>query len=410
MVDGIATDLRQRSQAGRRGGSARRGEPAASLAGGHAGLAVFYSYLLEARARDIDRKTAIRFLNFTTRGLSRTRLLPSFYAGFTGMAWAATHLEGLGLADRQDLTAVDEALVDFVGRSPWQRDYDLVSGLVGFGLYAIERLPHHVAAESLKRVVDRLGEIAERTGEGISWFTPPELLTAYELERSPRGCYNLGVAHGVPGVIALLAMACAAGVACRKARTLLDGAVAWVEAQRLPRGSRSNFPTRVGPEIEPTASRSAWCYGDPGIAAALFVAARSVAEPAWERRALEIALNAAERPHDEAGVVDAALCHGSGGLGHIFNRFFQATGEERFLHAARSWFRRTLEFQCPAKGIGGYLTWSPGKGRNPTWIADPGILNGAAGIGLALLAAATPIEPAWDRMLLISTLRQRCDF
>jgi hypothetical protein len=29
-------------------------------------------------------------------------------------------------------------------------------------------------------------------------------------------------------------------------------------------------------------------------------------------------------------------------------------------------------------------------------------LTGAAGIALALLAAATPIEPAWDRMLLVS--------
>jgi hypothetical protein len=35
-------------------------------------------------------------------------------------------------------------------------------------------------------------------------------------------------------------------------------------------------------------------------------------------------------------------------------------------------------------------------------VADPGILTGAAGVALALLAAATPIEPSWDRMLLVS--------
>jgi hypothetical protein len=33
---------------------------------------------------------------------------------------------------------------------------------------------------------------------------------------------------------------------------------------------------------------------------------------------------------------------------------------------------------------------------------DPGFIQGAAGVGLALLAAATGIEPAWDRVMLIS--------
>ena len=406
MVESIAAALRKSSRIGRRRNrpdSVQSLEPEASLAGGEAGLALFYSYLSAARDRDVDRKTAIRFLNHATQAISAARMPPTFYAGFTGVAWAMTHLEGrLANSDGEDISAVDEALVKFLGRSPWRSDYDLVSGLVGFGVYALERLPRPMAVECLKRIIDRLEELAKRSSKGICWFTGPELLTEYELERSPRGCYNLGLAHGLPGVIALLGAACAAGVARRKARTLLEGAVAWLEAQRLPRRSASNFPTHVGPGIKPAASRSAWCYGDPGIAAALFVAARSVAEPAWERRAVEIALNAAERPPDEAGVVDAGLCHGAAGLAHIFNRMLQATGEKRLGEAARYWFRRTLEFRRPGKGIAGFMAWGPGKNRKLTWVTDPGILTGAAGIALALLAAATPIEPEWDRMLLVS--------
>jgi hypothetical protein len=30
------------------------------------------------------------------------------------------------------------------------------------------------------------------------------------------------------------------------------------------------------------------------------------------------------------------------------------------------------------------------------------LLTGAAGIALALLAAVTPVEPAWDKVLLVS--------
>jgi hypothetical protein len=36
------------------------------------------------------------------------------------------------------------------------------------------------------------------------------------------------------------------------------------------------------------------------------------------------------------------------------------------------------------------------------WRAEPGLLTGTAGVGLALLAATTPIEPAWDRALLVA--------
>jgi len=45
---------------------------------------------------------------------------------------------------------------------------------------------------------------------------------------------------------------------------------------------------------------------------------------------------------------------------------------------------------------------NPKRPNGKQWIAMPGILEGAAGIALALLAATTPIEPEWDRMLLLS--------
>jgi hypothetical protein len=38
------------------------------------------------------------------------------------------------------------------------------------------------------------------------------------------------------------------------------------------------------------------------------------------------------------------------------------------------------------------------------WRPESGFLTGSAGIGLALLAATTPVEPEWDRVLL-TTLR-----
>src|SRR4029453_15024135 len=140
------------------------------------------------------------------------------------IAWTVAHLDGQWeWSDEDACEEVDVALRGYLEQSPWRDDYDLVSGLVGLGVYALERLPHRSALDLLLRIVDPLEETAERTTEGITWLTRPGLLPEHQRRECPDGYYNLGLAHGVPGVIAFLGGACSAGVAVSKARRLLDG-------------------------------------------------------------------------------------------------------------------------------------------------------------------------------------------
>lgn len=94
------------------------------------------------------------------------------------------------------------------------------------------------------------------------------------------------------------------------------------------------------------------------------------------------------------------LCHGAARLGHIFNRLYQATGDEPLANAARFWFHRTLEMRHPERGIAGYAAFMPERSGEERWVDSPGLLEGAAGVALALLAATTSVEPNWDRMLI----------
>jgi lantibiotic modifying enzyme len=375
-----------------------------SLSGGRAGLAVLFAYLAQARSEPGDADIALGFLNDAVEAVASVPMSDALYSGFTGVAWAVAHLqERLSLPTEEDPNeAIDEALLDSLNRSPWPGEYDLISGLVGLGVYALERLPRPTARACLERVIARLAEMAERGEHGTTWFTPPERLPDWQRERCPRGYYNLGLAHGVPGVIALLGGACAAGVARAEAQPLLQGAVEWLLHQKLPEGAGSSFSSWAGPGVEQDASRLAWCYGDVGASAALLCAARCVGEPIWEREAIEIVRGAAERAPEQAGIVDAGLCHGAAGLGHLFNRMYQATGEAALGEAAHFWLQRTLAMRQPGEGVGGYLAWEPREAGEVRWVADPGLLTGAAGVALALLAAATAVEPAWDRMLLVS--------
>jgi hypothetical protein len=384
------------------------GDP--SLAGGTAGLALLHGYLAQTQGAPDHAATAVRLLEQATTAVADKPAWASLYVGLTGVGWALAHLRGRlpGLDGEDDLAAIDNVLLDHLGQSPWRDDYDLISGLVGFGVYALERLPGPAAAACLERVLDRLAETAEHSVEGFTWWTSPALLHPEDRGMFPRGYYNLGLAHGVPGVVALLGQTCAAvsplvprgsGEGRATIRALQEGAVEWLLAQQGPCGFAAWL--EPGKDTDRPAPL-AWCYGDPGVAAALLWAARCVGEPDWEREARAIARRVARRQPVEAGVVDAGLCHGAAGLGHLFNRLFHATGEPGLAEAARFWFDWTLALCRPGQGIGGYCAWAPGDDGVKTWVADPGLLTGAAGIALALLAATTSVEPAWDRMLLVA--------
>jgi len=375
-----------------------------ALAGGLAGQALFFAYLDRARPGQGYDETAVELIELAFDDLSDADATPGLYTGFAGAAWVVEHLRGDLIDTEGEDTGAEIAahLSRLVGVSPSPLGYDLVSGLAGIGTYAVERLPRPLGRECLESTVARLAECAERSPQGIAWWTPPEKMSVLAREATPSGRYDLGVAHGIPGVIALLGQACARGVAAEEARPLLRGAVSWLLAHQNPSGSLSRFPAQIVPDGEGRPSRVAWCYGDLGIAAALLVAARGAGELDWERAAIDLARRTAAWPTENSGVVDAGLCHGATGNGHLFNRLFQQTGDPLLGQAAREWFERALAMKRSGEGIGGFQTLVPNAQLERVWHADPSFLTGAAGVGLALLAAATDIEPTWDRVLLIS--------
>ena len=64
---------------------------------------------------------------------------------------------------------------------------------------------------------------------------------------------------------------------------------------------------------------------------------------------------------------------------------------------------RTLDLRRAGQGIAGYSAYRDTHDNGEEYWEDRvGILEGAAGVALALLAAATDVEPEWDRMLLVS--------
>jgi hypothetical protein len=94
------------------------------------------------------------------------------------------------------------------------------------------------------------------------------------------------------------------------------------------------FPSKIG------GGPSRWCLGDLSIAVALLAASEAFEHRQWYDTALESALTASEHPTEFSGVIDAGLCHGAAGVGHVFNRLHGKT------------------MQMPPGGIAGFSAWT----------------------------------------------------
>lgn len=362
----------------------------ACLAGGAAGLAVCHAVVAQECHDGQARERAAICLDSAIDVLASQPLSMSLYSGFTGIAWAADLVDRLlpgEVGERND--DIDRALVQAIRHYPKDGPYDLIDGLAGLGIYSLARWPRPSAVESLTGILAQLDRRARRDADGVYWWTPAAALIGPRRQLCPAGGVDLGVAHGVAGVLPLLTRACSLGVAEATARPLLDGAIRWLMAHLVDSPAGATTPSFLADGTEPGPARSAWCYGDPGVAMALLLAARELGEPSWQLAGTQLALRAARRPPDDTGVSDAGICHGTAGLAHLFAWMYRLTGDQELADAAVAWAERTLAI-CQA-----------GPSARP-W-SGPGLLEGAAGIALALLAGCMPGEPVWDQMLLIST-------
>ncbi len=385
------------------------------LTDGSAGTSLLFAHLARASARSAElgdpelgdpehwAELACAHLDHALEGVSSCPMSPALSGGFTGIAWSLGHLQRVLELEAEVPESIDDALSSLVARTPWSGELDLISGLVGFGAYFVSRLPDPAAKRGLLEILARLAETAHRDEHGLAWHTPPSKLPPELRAQYPHGYYDLGVAHGLAGVIGLLADIHAAGIAESLSRELLDASVSWLLAHELGGDAGHGFPWAHAPAMELEPARSAWCYGDPGIAVVLWRAATARQELAWARHAERLMHRACSHPR---GIHDAGLCHGSAGLLQMLQRARQYAPDDSALkNAASTWLDWTLDARVEGSHghVAGFRALTHERGQ-PVWIADRGLLGGAAGIGLVLLGLVSDDPPSWDRVLLLSGL------
>jgi hypothetical protein len=159
-----------------------------SLDSGAAGIALFFSYLDRAFPGSGHDEPAGDFLERAILGTSQGYSAPSLYGGFPGVAWVVEHLLE---PDEEDSGAeIAAAIQRFLERERRPGDFDLVSGLAGLGVYALERGRHTSGDECLRLVLRHLAREADALPEGIAWHTPAEHLVPEARSFYPQGTYS----------------------------------------------------------------------------------------------------------------------------------------------------------------------------------------------------------------------------
>ena len=199
-------------------------------------------------------------------------------------------LELLDPSELEDLAdSADVIFRNAIGDHALKREYDLFTGLVGKGVYFLAARQWDDAAT----IVRHLDAIKIEVGNSCYWL---------DLVQGADKC-DLGLAHGMPSIIAFLAECFRCEVEPSLCCRLLKQVIPYVLTQQGRAKSPFEFTTglNVVTGEAPATSRLAWCYGDLGVGIALWRAGHALNHEPWRESALAIMRNAAQiRGRDKA--------------------------------------------------------------------------------------------------------------
>ncbi|MBA2677305.1 MAG: lanthionine synthetase C family protein [Ktedonobacteraceae bacterium] len=283
-----------------------------------------------------------------------------------------------------------------------QHQYDLISGLTGLGTYLLTRSISHENQALLADVLACFVSLSEECDGVPNWYCEQVLFDKQQQPLYRGGYVNCGMAHGVPGMLALMALARLAGFGDASLDESLARGARWLVNHRVQGPWGMTWPSFY--PVDPTESVSApppalhtgWCYGAPGIARSLWLVGKALANADLCQVADDAMAVVFATPQEQRGLVGPGLCHGQSGLLHITTCFAQDTCAQLYLNALPALLSELLA----RRDDHALLTYCDVEATGKR-VDDPGFLNGAPGIALALLSLTTSTTLGWDRVLLV---------
>lgn len=359
---------------------------------GDFGILLFLLYYAEYKKSVLTTQKVELYAEQAISQLIRKTNTHTYSNGLSGILYLLHFFREKDLLD-VDISEVentlDNYLIRMLEKDVSENNWDFLHGATGVALYFIKKKSH---SEHINKFIDYLYNTAKKGKEGQFFKWKSEILPEKQWG------YNISLSHGMSALIIFFTRFLSANPQNEKIKEMLFGSVNYLLSQEIDfRFYGSHFPTSIIKSRPLSKSRIAWCYGDLGIAFALWQAGKVLKQSEWQAKALQIFKDSANRKDTgHEGVIDAGICHGTAGLALMFRRIYLETQLDIFKETCNYWIEQTLEYARFPDGAVGY------KAYTGEWINDYSFLMGITGIGLTLLSYLENDSQDWDEILLLS--------
>ncbi|MDA3893244.1 MAG: lanthionine synthetase C family protein [Salinivirgaceae bacterium] len=362
-----------------------------SLFTGNMGLAMFYAYYYKYTK---DFKVYKKFSQSIENSISyieKESVGYSFSHGLSGIGWAISHFNKLKLLDgysEEFLSGFDEIIAECSLSDLRTGNFDYLHAGLGGCLFFLERPKSQKRMQYFEVVFDIIYSLRIEEGDGCYWDFD-------FFNKSQDNYLNLGLAHGIPSVILLLCRLYNIGVKKSIVKGVILKACNWLLRQKDV--AKEVFPSHLVNGKPGKTSRLAWCYGNLGVAYALFKASEAINENILFLEALKIFSSTAKRTDFiKERISDANICHGSIGVALFYKKMYLDVSNQEYEEVYKYWRDVTLKYAKYNDVGSGFKT-----NHNNNYYEDYGLLEGIVGVGLGLLTLKADKYFKWQGSILL---------
>jgi lantibiotic modifying enzyme len=244
-----------------------------------------------------------------------------------------------------------------------------------------------------------------RDSSGITWHDN----TTLDYHREKKVIFNLGIPHGISGIICFLSEMIELGIEVGKCKELLFGSLTWMLNQKSNFDGISFYPSLIVDKESIKITRLSWAYGDLCSAYAFIQGAKHLGSGPWEaeaRQTVEITKNRDIQnslihvnPID--GQINPGICTGSSGIILMYKKINEFFNDQSITDLMNFWVSKNFNHNLTDSERIELKVFTIDENKNVLWKTDTGFLEGLSGVGLTHLSLLDEDLGSWKRLLLL---------
>lgn len=356
-----------------------------SLFNGNMGISLLFFYYSRFVQSEYYEYRAMSFLEASLNSID-LKMNGTLCNGLGGVFWGLKHLMSNGFLEKDKfyLDLFRSYLCEDISYQGTIGNFDYLHGSIGSANVLLGEIAVDEVYVCITGLIDSLCNFVKYDQNGLFW----ECIKGEKI--------NISLSHGLSSICVFLVKAYNLNLKREIVMKLLKGGIKYLLSQENLNSNRiSMYPSFSLKDKIYQTSRLGWCYGDLGIAIALWYYLNTFKDNFIEQKFFEILeFSSCRRDKEYTGVKEPGICHGAAGISLIFRKMYNYIGDERSYNVAIYWLSQILKMSKCNEGIAGF--------RYGEDVNSIDLLTGITGVGLLLLSFLMPSSVNWDECLLLS--------